>query len=133
MRATGTDRGAVRVSYIWKLAVALAILGVFGYDSVAILVTHVTTTTDANNAANTASQNWQSTHNVTLAYQAAGQAVAAKDETVLSCRTCFSIDQDNTVHLELQRTAKTILVSRIGFLKHLTVVVEHGDANYNPT
>lgn len=133
MRATGTDSGAMQVSFIAKLAVALAIVGVTGYDGVAILVTHVSTETDANNAANSASQNWQTTHNVTLAYQAAAQSVAGRGERVLSCATCFSIDSDNTVHVEVRRTAKTLLLSRIGFLKAYGVVTEPGEANYNPT
>jgi hypothetical protein len=132
MRATGNDSGAVRVSYIAKLAVALAIVGVVGYDGVAILVTHVSTENDANNAANTASQVWQTNHNVSLAYQAASQATAAHDEKVLTCPTCFSIAQDNTVTLELRRTAKTLVFSHIGFLKRYTVVTESGQANYDP-
>ncbi len=133
MRATGRDSGAVRVSYIAKLAVVLAIVGVFGYDGVAILATHVSTESDAQNAANTASEDWQTNHNVVLAYDAASQAAEPNGEKVLSCATCFSIAQDNTVTLELRRTAKTVVFSRIGFLKRFTVVTESGTANYNPS
>lgn len=132
MRATGKDSGAVRVSYIAKLAVVVAIIGVFGYDGVSIFATHVSTSSDANNAAISASQDWQMHHNVNLAYQAASQETAAADEKVLTCSTCFSIAQDNTVTLKLQKTAKTLVFSRIGFLKRLTVVTESGTANYNP-
>lgn len=133
MRATGTDSGAVRVGYVTKLAIALAILGVCGYDGVTLLVTHVATQTDAENAAEAASENWQSTHNITLAYQAAVQSAGTQDEKVLTCASCFSIDQDNTVHLELRRTAKTLLLSRIGFLKSYAVVTERGEADYDPS
>jgi hypothetical protein len=132
MRATGKDSGAVRVSYIAKLAVVVAIIGVFGYDGVAIFATHVSTSSDANNAAISASQDWQMHHNVDLAYQAASEETAAADEKVLTCATCFSIAQDNTVTLELQKNAKTLVFSRIGFLKHLTLVTESGSGNYNP-
>ncbi|HEX3906293.1 MAG TPA: hypothetical protein VHW92_00010 [Mycobacteriales bacterium] len=132
MRATGKDSGAVRVSYIAKLAIVLAVIGVFGYDGVAILATHVSTESDAQNAANTASENWQTNHNVVLAYDAASQATVADKETVLACAKCFSIAQDNTVTLELRKTAKTVVFSRIGFLKRFTVVTESGQANYNP-
>jgi hypothetical protein len=133
MRATGKDSGAVRVSYIAKLAVVLAIVGVIGYDGVAILATHVSTESDAQDAANTASQNWQTNHNVVLAYDAASEATQANNEKVLACASCFSIAQDNTVTLELRRTAKTVVFSRIGFLKRFTVVTESGTANYNPS
>jgi hypothetical protein len=132
MRATGTDIGAVRVGYVTKLAVALAIIGVFGYDGVSVLAVHISTSTDADNAADAASANWQQTHNVTLAYQAASEEVAAHDEKVLTCTTCFSIAPDNTAHVELRRTAHTLLFSRIGFLRHATVVTESGNANHDP-
>jgi hypothetical protein len=132
MRATGTDRGAVRVGYITKLTVALAVVGVFGYDGVSILAVHIATQTDANNAADAASENWQATHNVTLAYQAASASAATHHERVLTCPTCFSIDPDNTAHVELRRTARTLVFSRLGFLKPSTIVTEHGDANHDP-
>jgi hypothetical protein len=132
MRATGTDRGAVRVGYVTKLAVVLAVIGVFGYDGVSIMAMHITTSTDADNAADAASANWQQTHNVTLAYQAASEAVAAHHERVLTCPTCFSIAPDNTAHVEVRRTAHTLLFSRIGFLRHATVVTEPADVNHNP-
>jgi hypothetical protein len=132
MRATGSDRGAVRVGYITKLAVALAIVGVFGYDGVSIMAVHLATSSDANNAADAASANWQQTHNVTLAYAAASAIAASHHEKVLTCQTCFTIAPDNTVHVELRRDAHTLLFSRLGFLKGSTVVTEPGDANHNP-
>jgi hypothetical protein len=132
MRATGTDCGAVRVGYVTKLAVALAVIGVFGYDGVSVLAVHVATSSDAANAADAASANWQQTHNVTLAYQAASSSVASHHEKVLTCSTCFSIAPDNTAHVELRRTAHTLLFSRIGFLRHTTVITESGVANHDP-
>jgi hypothetical protein len=132
MRATGTDIGAVRVGYVTKLAIVLAIIGVFGYDGVSVMAVHVVTSSDASNAADAASANWQQTHNVTLAYEAASASVAGHHERVLTCPTCFSIAPDNTAHVELRRTAHTLLFSRIGFLRHATVVTEAGDANHDP-
>jgi hypothetical protein len=132
MRATGTDRGAVRVGYVTKLAVVLAIIGVFGYDGVSIFAVHITTSSDASNAADAASANWQQTHNVTLAYDAASTLAAAHHERVLTCASCFTIAPDNTVHLELRRSAHTLLFSRLGFLKSATVVTEPGNANHDP-
>jgi hypothetical protein len=132
MRATGSDCGAVRVGYITKLAVALAIIGVFGYDGVSVLTVHVVTSSDAADAADAASASWQQTHNVTLAYQAASTSVATHHEKVLTCPTCFSIAPDNTAHVELRRTAHTLLFSHIGFLRHTTVITESADANHDP-
>jgi hypothetical protein len=132
MRATGTDRGAVRVGYVTKLAVVLAIIGVFGYDGVSIFAVHITTSSDAANAADAASANWQQTHNVTLAYDAASTLAAAHHERVLTCASCFTIAPDNTVHVELRRSAHTLVFSRLSFLKSATVVTEPGNANHNP-
>jgi hypothetical protein len=132
MRTAGNDRGAVRASYITKLAVALAIIGVLGYDSVAVIATRISTEGDASNVANLASENWQNTKNVTDAYAAAVQAAAPHHETVLKCSTCFSIDQDNTVHVELTRTAHTLVFAHVGFLRHYTLINERGSANYDP-
>ena len=88
---------------------------------------HVATENDAQTAAYAASQSWHNDPSLTLAYQAAVQAVAGKGETVLT--QGFSVDADGTIHLLVRHTAHTIVFSRIGPLKHLTVTTEHGDAN----
>lgn len=112
---------------ITRLVVVLGIVGVFGYDGFSVLSNHVSTENDAQNAAYTASQAWHNDRNLSAAYQAAVQSVAGKDETVLT--QGFSVDPDGTIHLLLRHTEKTVIFSRFGPLKHLTVTTEHGDAN----
>jgi hypothetical protein len=122
------DQGAMKLSTLGPLVVILGLLGLTGYDGFSIMSNNVSTESDAQNAAYIASQAWHNDHeNLTLAYQAAVQAVAGKDETVLT--QGFSVDADGTIHLLIRRTANTVILSKIGPLKHLTVTTQHGDAN----
>lgn len=125
------DRGELTATYALKLFAVLGVLGVFGYDGAAIMSAHVRGESSAQDAADAASQVWNKTHNVDQAYQAAQANVADKPETVLT--KTFSIDADGTVHLEIRRTAKTLVFAHIGALKKYTVTVQHGDAKNDST
>jgi hypothetical protein len=127
MRTTGNDRGAVKVVTVTRLVAILGIVGVFGYDGFSIMSSHVSTENDAQTAAYAASQSWHNSPNLSLAYQAAVASIAGKDDTVLTQN--FTVDTDGTIHLIVRHTAKTIVVGRVGPLRHLTVTTEHGDAN----
>lgn len=127
MRTLGTDRGAVRLITMTRVVVVLAIVGVFGYDGFAVLSNHVSTENDAQTAAYAASQSWHDRPSLSLAYQAAEQSLAGKDDTVLTQN--FTVDTDGTIHLLVRHTVHTIVFGRVGPLKHLTVSTEHGDAN----
>jgi hypothetical protein len=124
---TGNDRGAARLITITRVVVLFAIVGVFAFDGVAVVSNNVTTENDAQTAAYAASQSWHNIPNIALAYQAAETSLAGKDDTVL--KTDFSADTDGTVHLMVRHTIHTVVFGRVGFLKHLTVATEHGDAN----
>jgi hypothetical protein len=118
----------MRIVTMGKLAVALAIVGVFGYDGVALMSNSISTENNAQDAAYAASQAWHDNGgNLALAYQAAVNTVVDKGDTVL--QRGFTVDPDGTIHLLVQHTASTIVFSRIGPLKHLDVTVQHGDAN----
>jgi hypothetical protein len=131
MSTNTRDTGLLQIGWMARLLVALAVLGVIGYDGVAVVVAHVKGEDDAQNAAQAASQAWVATHNVTGAFAAAQQAVAGGNDHIL--RRGFSIDSDDTVHLLLRRSATTLLMGRIGPLKKYTVVTVHGDENDNAT
>src|SRR4051794_2809950 len=107
MRTVGNDRGLIRLITMTRVVVVLAIVGVFGYDGFAILSNNVSTENDAQTAAYAASQAYHDRPNLSLAYQAAQESVAGKDETVLT--QGFSVDTDGTIHLLLRRTVHTIV------------------------
>ena len=129
MNATA-DRGAIQIGWVTRLAVFVAVVGVFGFDGFSILSARVKGEDDAQNAATAASAAWQQSHNITAAYQAAEAYAEPKHETVLT--TDFTVDPNNTVHLLLQRKADTLVVKRIGPLRKYTVETLHGDADSNP-
>jgi Tfp pilus assembly protein PilX len=128
MRSLREDRGAMRLVTLTRLVVILGIIGVLGYDTFACMSTRVSTENDAQNAAFAASQAWHNTQNIDQAYQAAVTEVANNPGETVE-QTGFTVDPDGTVHLILDRTAKTIVFAHIGFLKHWTAASEHGDSN----
>jgi hypothetical protein len=118
----------MRLITLGRLVVVLGILGVFGYDGFAVLSNNVSTENDAQTAAYAASNAWHNDNkNIDLAYQAAVQSLAGKDDTVLT--TGFTVDPQGMVHLLVRHTAHTVVFNRIGPLKHLTITTQHGDAN----
>lgn len=112
-----------------KLLVALALVGVAGYDTVACMVDHTKTEDQAQDAAYAASENWVNTKNIYEAYDAAVASLKAENPQDQLIKTSFTIDPDGTVHLLVTRTTKTLVAGRIGFLKHFTVATEKGDDN----
>jgi hypothetical protein len=123
------DRGAMRVMTVTKVVVAMAVLGVFGYDTVACMADHAKTEDNAQDAAYAASQSWLNTKNIYVAYAAAQTTLKTENPADQLIRSSFSIDPDGTAHLKVTRTAKTLVIGHIGFLKHYTVATEKGDAN----
>jgi hypothetical protein len=127
MQTNGNDLGAVRLTTtVWLFAV-LAIVGVFGYDGFSIMSNNVSTEDNAQTAAFAASSAWHHTPNLAAAYQAAVTSIAGTGDKVLT--RDFSVDPDGTIHLLVRHTAHTVVFSRIGSLRHITVAIEHGDAN----
>jgi hypothetical protein len=120
------ERGTVVLGWLTKVVVALAIVGIAGFDTIAIIASHVSLTDDANAAAEAANTSWNDDHNVQLAYNAAvtsaeqhGAQVPVKD---------FSIARNGTVHLTLTHTVTTLVVRHIGPLKKQADVTAKGEA-----
>ncbi|MGN6472716.1 MAG: hypothetical protein ACTHK4_03580 [Mycobacteriales bacterium] len=144
MRLRGSDSGALGVSGLVKLAVALGVFGVLGYDTFVTIATHLKAENDAQNAAYAASTAWVNTRldqgdpTAMLAYQAAVQYLsnntadhvcAGVTDPQCGAKGTFSVDPDGTVHLVVRRQAKTLIFGHLGFMHSLLVAYEHGDAN----
>lgn len=143
MRIRGDDRGAFKVHWLVKAGLALAVLGLLGYDGVTTVATHLKAENDAQNAAYAASQAWSETEagNRTAmnAYTAAVEYEAENNPSDHVCEgttdpLCgtkgnFSVDPDGTVHLVVRREAKTVIFKHIGFMHGLLVAYESGDAS----
>lgn len=112
-----------------RIAVFLAIFAVLAFDGVEIAVAHVGGKDDAGNAAYAAAETWSQTHNSAQVFAAAKAAIPSHDH-LLRCAATTPAAQ--TWDCTLTRTARTLLVGHIGFLKKYTVARETGSGTYAP-
>jgi hypothetical protein len=127
MISNSRDGGSIVLGWLTKLMVVMLLVGVVLFDFVAVGVSRMSATDDANTAAQAAGQEWEHSHNVQLAYNAAVQAISNPSERVLV--RGFSISADGSAHLLLRRETTTLLAYRIGPLKKYTTVTAHGEAS----
>jgi hypothetical protein len=117
------DTGSIVIGWLTKLAVAIAIVGVALFDSLSLAAAHLGAQDDASTAAEAASSEYRTSHNVDAAYQAALDTLPSDSETLPPRQ--FMVQPDGTVDLVLIRTTTTLLLHRIGPLKKYAVVVVH--------
>jgi hypothetical protein len=115
MRSTGvptSDVGGIVIGWLTKIAVVLAVAGFVLFDAISVASTMTNVADQGSTAALEASAIWDETHDVQAAYNAAvasateqdpGNSVAVKD---------FTIDPDGTVHLRVNREARTLILFR---------------------
>ena len=120
------DRGSIVIGWLTKLIVVIAFVGVALFDSISIGAARLGATDDANNAAEAASADYRTYHNVNSAYQAAIQSLPSDSESIPA--KTFQVQSDGTITLVLHRTTRTLVAYRIGPLKKYTLVVVHGEA-----
>jgi hypothetical protein len=121
------DNGSIVIGWLTKLVVFIALAGVVLFDAVSVGTAHLGATDDANQAAFAASADYRTSHSVQSAFTAAVDSITNVNERVL--RRGFVIDPDGTVHLLLERTAKTVVMHDIGPLRHFGVMVVAGEAS----
>jgi len=145
MRIRGDDRGAFKVHWLVKVGLAVAVLGLLGYDGFVTVATHLKAENDAQNAAYAASQYWNdqpdTRADITNVYNAAAEYEKANNPSDHVCggpsdplcgaKGPFSVEPDGTVHLVVRREAKTIIFKHFGFMHSLLTAYESGDANSN--
>ncbi|HVT63893.1 MAG TPA: hypothetical protein VHD81_01930 [Mycobacteriales bacterium] len=125
-----------------KVAVALAIFGLLGYDGFVTIAAHLKAQDDAQNAAYAASEFWNdnpANRDIRDVFNAAVQYEAANNPTDHVCegasdpmcgsRGHFSIDADGTVHLVVRRTVNTLIFKHLGFMHSELTAYEDGDAS----
>lgn len=125
------DAGDIVIGWLTKLVVSLAIVAVVLFDAVSIGLAHLNGTDDANAAATSASDTWQTTHDVNQALLAAQSYADQHGETVQT--SSFQILPDGTVDLDLTKTVKTMLVRLIPPLRHLADVTVPGQGKWLPS
>ena len=116
------DRGDIVISWLTKLVVATAVVGVVGFDGISIGVAKVNVADDASSAVQAASTAWQTSHhNIQYAYQSAQEALSDPVGEEIPVGS-FSIEADGTVHLTVNKTARTLVFSRVHKIAHYAVV-----------
>ena len=107
-----SDRGDIVLGWLTKIVVVLGVAGLFLFDAISMGSTAMTLSDHGSLAARSASEAWQQTQDPQAAFDAAvATATEANPTNVVNPKT-FRIDQDNTVHLTVSRTATSLLAHR---------------------
>ena len=109
------DRGDIVLGWLTKLVATLAVLGVVGFDLVALGATRFQAEDHAQAAVRAANETWKSSKDLQAAYESA-LAEAAEHGDRIDPQT-FTIASDGAITLTLQRTAATVLVEKVGPLR----------------
>jgi hypothetical protein len=113
----GDDSGGIVLGWLTRIALFFGLAALVLFDAISIGTTAMTVDDQGSTAAFQASEAWQSTKNLQLAYDAAvDSATEANPDNVIATRD-FKVDPDGTVHLTVSRTATTLVVFRIGPIK----------------
>ena len=104
------------LGWLTKVALTLAVLGLLAFDSLSLVVAHVSAHDNAVEAVTAGADAWKARPDLQAAYNAAAKAAEAHSDSVETAT--FSADPDGTVHLRLHRKATTLLLYRISPLAH---------------
>jgi Flp pilus assembly protein TadG len=119
-RLVHDQRGMV-VGFLVRTALAFAILGLALEETGQILLTSIHAHGAAGAAAQAAANTYAQTQNLQQAKQAAQQAATANEPDARVTSVKISTD-GNAAFATVVETAKTVVVQRVGFLKHFGVV-----------
>jgi len=121
-----SDWGGIVIGWLVKLVVVVVLVAIVAFDALSVGISRLNGTDDANAAALAAATVWAQTHNLQSAVDAAEEALPEKTESLVP--HSLSIDNDGTVHLQLRRQARTIVMDRIGPLRPYTFAVVKGES-----
>ncbi|MCU1588286.1 MAG: hypothetical protein JWN31_1779 [Frankiales bacterium] len=119
------DSGSIVLGWLTKLVISLAVLGLIVFDGIALLTATLSAADHATNAAGVAADTYKASHNVQLAYNAAETEAAKNAETVET--KSFRVSDNGHVTLTIDKTATTLWMHRIGFLRKYTMVTGTGE------
>ncbi len=123
------ERGDVILGWLTRLVVVLSLVAVVGYDGISLLASRLRVADSATRAALAASEAWPPGRVPSTAAQTsfdAAQATLHPGDRVDA--PSFTVTGTGTVDLTVESTASTLLLRRIGPLRHLAYVQAHGHA-----
>lgn len=124
------ERGSIIVGWLTKVAVALVLVGIVGFDVVSVGAAKVSASDNATNAAREGVETYaQSKGDINRAYRAALAYAEEHGGTIDPAD--FVVEPDGTVRVKVKKTATTLLFFRTGATKRWTEVV--GEGSVKPT
>ncbi len=122
MRSDGDlrgDRGDIVLGWLTRLTVTLAVLGLIAFDAISLGVGRMQAEDRAITAARAAVTAYGESKDVQRAYDA---AVATLDDPVADSidPTRFTVTSDGAVTLTVEHVAQTMLVEKVGPIRHWT-------------
>ena len=132
------DESGIIISWLVKIGLLLAVIGVVGFDVGSIVVNKVTLDSSAEEVAITVSiaisDSPVATFQDTQVYDMAVTIVEDEVDGVEGARVLrkgTEIDDEGNVHIRLRRRAETLVTELIGPLKKHTVAIGDGQAGTN--
>jgi hypothetical protein len=123
-RPLGGDGGDIVLGWLTRIMVFLTAAGLILFDAIAVATTHVSVADSGSYAARQASEKWQETKDLQLAYDTAVATATEQNANNRIDPKSIKIDADDTVHLTISRDAATLLLQRIGPIEHWGQVSE---------
>jgi hypothetical protein len=121
------DLGSIVIGWLTRVALALAVVGILGYDAVAIGQGRVNAADEADQIAQDAHDTWSETHNVNKAYATARDEAAAKGDSIPAGG--FTIEpKTGLVTVKVRHSVDTLIVKRFGFSRPWTTMTATGQA-----
>ena len=127
------DRGDIVLSWLVRVIVLLAVVGVMAFDVLSVGSSRLSIDDQATTAARAAADSWAASHDRQGAFDAAWHSATESDATNDVDVKSFSIDAGGVAHVTLRREAPTFIVRLIPPLRRLAVVRAVGDSQPSTT
>jgi hypothetical protein len=110
---TGRDSGGIVTGWLLRLSVVLFLIGIFAYDTMALVTARLSIEDQAAQVVNAAEICWNQTHDVELSYNAAATTAKEWNTSNTVPRRSFVVNKDGLVTLTLERPVKTLVARYI--------------------
>jgi hypothetical protein len=121
------DAGSIVMGWLTKVVVVLSLLGILAFDGIALVTARFSADDHAHMVARSAADTYRTTKSPRQACLTAQTEAAVNLETI-DCEDAeaFQVRDDGRVKVTLHKTATTLWMHRIGFLKKHTHVTGTG-------
>lgn len=122
------DSGGVVLGWLVRLAAILGVVGVLAFDGISLGVARLSAADDASTAARVAGATWSQTGSIQAAYDTAVTSATEASPANSVPPSAFTVAPDGTVTLTVHRTAHTLVVRHVGWVRGWADVFEIGTA-----